>query len=177
MENTRIAFFHGLESQAVSDKTAYLNENFNNVYAPPMDYKDPALFTQVLAQVRSKRIDLLIGSSMGGYFAYCISTLTGIPTIQFNPAITGRSMEPKVSFGKAASNHIVVLGKNDDVIDPHNTIKWFKENGKGNFSFNWESNGHRTPLDIFKKYVNSFTHQKESDGLVDFTDWLKITDL
>ena len=174
---TKIAFFHGLESPAVSDKTQYLNDNFKNVYAPPMDYKDPSLFTHVLAQVRSRNIDLLVGSSMGGYFAYCISTLTGIPTILFNPAITGRSIEPKVSFGKAPSLHIVVLGKNDDVIIPYKTVEWFKENGKGNFSFNWESNGHRTPIDIFKKYVNSFTNLKEADGLVNFADWMEITHL
>jgi hypothetical protein len=177
MENTRIAFFHGLESLAVSDKTEYLNARFKNVYAPSMDYKDPTLFDRVLEEVKSRKIDLLIGSSMGGYFAYCISTLTGIPTIQFNPAIAKRSMEPVASLGEAASLHIVVLGKGDDVVIPYDTVDWFKEKGKGFYSFNWETNGHRTPIDIFKKYVNSFTFQNETDGLVTIADWLKVTDL
>ena len=82
----RVAFFHGLESPAISDKTVALEKLFDYVYDPAMDYKDSGLFNKVLAEVKKQKIDLLIGSSMGGWFAYCISTLTGIPTLLFNPA-------------------------------------------------------------------------------------------
>ena len=78
-----VAFFHGLESKPFSEKNQILIEHYGdaNVYAPAMDYRDPWLFDTVLKQIRERDIELLIGSSMGGYFAYCLSTMTGIPTI------------------------------------------------------------------------------------------------
>lgn len=151
---SRVAFFHGLESPAISDKTEYLDKAFTDVYAPAMDYSKGGLFEEVLAEVKSRKIDLLTGSSMGGWFAYCISTLTGIPTILFNPAVHSRSMEPSVKRGGTRADHVVVLGKADDVIDPQKTKNWFKTNGVGNFTYHMESNGHRTPLGIFKKFLS-----------------------
>ena len=151
---SKVAFFHGLESAAVSDKTDYLIKAFPDAYVPSMDYNKSNLFEEVLAEVKKRKIDLLIGSSMGGWFAYCISTLTGIPTILFNPAVQGRSIEPYVRRGSTRANHTVVLGKSDSVIDPQKTKNWFKSDGIGSFTYYMESNGHRTPLGIFKKYVS-----------------------
>jgi predicted esterase YcpF (UPF0227 family) len=150
----KVAFFHGLESSAVSDKTEYLTKTFTDVYAPEMDYTKSGLFAEVLAEVKKRKIDLLIGSSMGGWFAYCISTLTGIPTLLFNPAVQGRSMEPNVMRGSTRTNHTIVLGKRDNVIDYQKTKNWFMTDGVGTFTYHMEANGHRTPIGIFKKYVS-----------------------
>jgi len=149
-----VAFFHGLESPAISDKTEYLDSAFTDVYAPEMNYNKPGLFEEVLAEVKKRKIDLLVGSSMGGWFAYCISTLTGIPTVLFNPAVHSRSIEPSVFRGSSRANHVVVLGRRDDVIDPQKTKNWFKTDGVGNFTYHMEPNGHRTPVSIFRKYVS-----------------------
>ena len=148
-----IAFFHGLESPAVSDKTEWLDKNYKNVYAPAMDYRDPGLFDQVLKEVKDRKIDVLTGSSMGGWFAYCISTLTGIPTVLFNPAFHSRSFDPNVKTGSRKARHRVVLGKEDDVVNPKETVEWIEKNGIGDFSVNWESNNHRTPLGVYAKHV------------------------
>jgi len=149
----KIAFFHGLESKPISDKTEWLMSTFENPYMPAMDYTDPKLFEKVLREVTIQKPDLLVGSSMGGWFAYCISTLTGIPTVLFNPAVQGRSMEPIVRRGSTKANHTVVFGKSDAVVVPSKSLSWFKSNGVGRFDFNFESNAHRTPIGIFRKWV------------------------
>lgn len=165
----RVAFFHGLESPAKSDKTEYLEDTFDFVYAPPMDYKNPNLFNEVYKEIQSQKFDLLLGSSMGGWFAYNLSTLTGIRSILFNPAVHSRSFDPNVRHGNIKSKQIIVLGKNDDVIDPNKTIEWFKKDGIGSFVFKFENNNHRTPVEVFSKYVK--TGMNESHVKL-FEEWL-----
>lgn len=168
---TKIAFFHGLESTTVSDKTEYLQNNFVDVYTPAMDYTKPGLFEEILAEVKKRNIDLLVGSSMGGWFAYCISTMTGIPTLLFNPAFHSRSMEPKVKRGSMKAKHTAVLGKADDVIDPYQSLSWIKTNGVGNFQTNFENNNHRTSIGLFRKWVGKSTIN-ESYRVLRFQDFL-----
>lgn len=148
----KVAFFHGLESNANSEKSNYLKNNYD-AWCPSMDYTNPRLFDETLKQIQEDKPDLLIGSSMGGWFAYCISTLTGIPTLLLNPAVQGRTMEPKVHLGNQKAKHEVVLGKNDIVIDPSKTKDWFKNNCKGTFTFHMENIGHRSPNPIMVKYL------------------------
>jgi hypothetical protein len=131
------------------------------VYAPPMDYRDHGLFDRVLKEVKENDIDLLIGSSMGGWFAYCISTITGIPALLFNPAVQGRSFDPYVKSGNKRSKHTVVLGKMDEVIDPNKSLSWFTSNGVGSQSFTWENMEHRIPINIFTKWVKSMNRVNE----------------
>jgi len=173
----KVAFFHGFESPAISDKTEYLNQAFDEVYAPEMNYNKPGLFNEVLQEVKKRKIDVLAGSSMGGWFAYCISTLTGIPAILFNPAVHSRPVEPAVQIGGAKAKHTVVLGKNDDVIDPEKTKEWFNKNGIGSFTYRMESNNHRTPVNIFRKYLSVY-EQAEPIRYVklfeDFINELKV---
>lgn len=151
----KVAFFHGLESKPFSEKNIELVKHFgeSNVYAPAMDYRDPTLFEKVLKEIKERDIELLIGSSMGGYFAYCLSTMTGIPTLLFNPAVIGRSFDPVVELGDKPSLHSVVLGINDDVIDPIESTAYFMNKGIGEFEYNKEDIGHRIPIEIFTKYL------------------------
>lgn len=149
----KIAFFHGLESPHISDKTEFLNKQFE-VYAPKMNYRDSSLFEKVLRDVILFKPDFISGSSMGGWFAYCISTITGIPTILFNPAFSHRSLEVKTRVGKRNSKHHIVLGERDSVVDPLKSIEWLKSNGIDYRSINFEKIEHRIPIDIFKKHID-----------------------
>ncbi len=152
-KHPHIAFLHGLESVPVSKKSEWLHRNYEHVYTPPMNYAKDGLFEDVLEQVIIRKIELLIGSSMGGWFAYCLSSHTGIPTILFNPALHSRSIEPKVNFGESVAFHKVILGRNDEIIPPQMTLDWINRHGPEQFSVFWEENTHRTPLDIFTKYI------------------------
>lgn len=157
----RVAFFHGLESNPYTEKNIALESQFEYVYAPPMDYRDKNLFAKILKDVQSNDIDLLIGSSMGGWFAYCVSTITGTPCLLFNPAVQGRSFDPIVSVGNKRAKHTIVLGKKDAVIDPNKTISWFSKSGIGTQSFTWESMEHRIPIGIFKKWLSKSSQLNE----------------
>lgn len=154
-----VAFFHGLESRPGSPKEKYLQSSFKDAYTPAMNYAGSFSFKDLLDEVKKRKIDLLIGSSMGGWTAYALSTHTGIPTILFNPAMQGRSLEPNISIGNKGAKHIVILGKDDIVIDPKKTEEWIKNNGKGKFDINYENIGHRTPMNVFKKWVSSNTNE------------------
>ncbi len=165
-ENNAI-FFHGLESSSNSDKAEWLIKT-QNAYCPDMDYSDPNLFRNMYNEVLRINPRILVGSSMGGWFAYCMSTLTGIRTLLMNPAFHSRSMEPKVMLGQTPSHHTVILGKNDDVINPIRSKQWIRKNGIGEFSIHMESNDHRTPLSIMQKYMDSAMNEEwgtESPGV------------
>jgi len=149
----KIAFFHGLESPPVSEKNEVLKKYFKNIYAPHMVYGSSNCFEKTLKEVESQKPDLLIGSSMGGWFAYCISTLTGIPTLLFNPAVHSRTIEPIVRIGRKKSIHTVVLGTQDNVISASDTKEWIKKEAIGHFSTYNEKMGHRLPIEIFEKWI------------------------
>jgi predicted esterase YcpF (UPF0227 family) len=122
----KVAFFHGLDSPALSEKSFALREKFDKVYDPAMDYKDPEIFNRVLKHLQENPVDLLIGSSMGGYFAYCLSTILGTRTLLFNPAVHSRPLEPIVQLGGKESNHLIVLGNTDTIITPKETELFFQ---------------------------------------------------
>ena len=164
-------FLHGLESNPKSEKSKFLAKF--DAECPPMDYKNPGLFNEILAKIQNDRPDVLIGSSMGGWFAYCLSTITGIPTILFNPAVHSRSMEPAVQIGSMLANHTVILGKKDDVITPEGTLEWIKKN-PGNFKVNFEGNGHQTPIGIFKKYVLNSGYLTEMQRIKMFEEFQNL---
>ena len=169
----RIAFFHGLESPSKSDKSEYLEANYE-AYCPALNYTQPGLFAEVLDEVKRRDIQLLTGSSMGGWFAYCISTMTGIPTVLFNPALHSRTemYDPVVQIGRKKAKHVIILGKNDDVINPNMTIEFLKTNNV-NFEYHFESNDHRTPVNIFTKWIEK-NKINESSQFITFDEFKKI---
>ena len=150
----KVAFFHGLDSPAVSEKSFALRDKFDEVYDPVMDYTDPNMFETVLNYLKDNPVDLLIGSSMGGYIAYCLSTHLGTRTLLFNPAVHSRPIEPVVTLGDKESNHLVVLGKKDDVIKPNETFEFFRD--VNNVTISTEEIGHTIPIEVFKSYIRLY---------------------
>jgi predicted esterase YcpF (UPF0227 family) len=69
-----VLYFHGLESLPGGEKVHYLNYEVDFVKAPAMDYTDPKVFEDWLDYVEREEPDLIIGSSMGGYFAMLLAT-------------------------------------------------------------------------------------------------------
>jgi esterase/lipase len=150
----KVAFFHGLDSEPITEKNYALRERFDDVYDPAMDYKNPQMFETVLKHLQENPVDLLIGSSMGGYFAYCLSTNLGTRTLLFNPAVHSRPIEPVVSLGGLESNHLIVLGNSDNIITPKETEEFFMNVSGVNIIR--EDIGHTIPIEIFKKYIRLY---------------------
>ena len=154
-----VLYLHGLESKPGGSKVKYLNDRFM-CYAPAMDYKNPELFQEMLDLCAVEEFDLIIGSSMGGYFAHQLAThFEDIQLMLFNPAVHSRSFEPEgVTDGAFSVHGHIVLGLKDDVINPTRTY-----NMVGSRSFYdglsvvpIEAMGHRTPLTTFVDVIERF---------------------
>jgi predicted esterase YcpF (UPF0227 family) len=155
-----VVYFHGLESNAGGPKYKILKDTYGQVYSPQMDYAgNPNLFNQVYDNLKNQKIRIIIGSSMGGYFAYYLGKKLGCDTILFNPALPYRTtFNPTVdTSGKRTSFSNVIIGKRDNIILPEDTLEWLTKNEKSsNYAIDYEENGHQTPVNIFTKYVKKY---------------------
>lgn len=150
-----ILYLHGLMSSNKSQKTEWLNEE-HVVHNPVLNYKEDSktIFKDLELLCKENNINIIIGSSMGGYLGFHLSNKFNIPSLLFNPSLEKNNIvKPEITDIVENSNilHTVILGKNDDVVIPEKTIK-FLESKRVNFVHFFESNGHRTPLNIFKKH-------------------------
>ena len=148
----KIAYLHGLESSIdpSSSKMIWLKDNFDPVYTPTINYNNKESFTIITAHIKKQKPDYIIGSSMGGYFAYLIGATLGIKTILFNPAVIGRPFDPVVddSILKETS-HNVFLGKTDEVISGALVQSYFSRLGLGKFTYTAYNGGHRVSAEVF----------------------------
>lgn len=154
-----IVYFHGLESDAGGPKVKFLKDRYGEVYAPKMEYrKNVNLFNDTYEQLKNQKIDIISGSSMGGYFAYHLGKKLGVKTILFNPALPYRSIGSNVdTSGKKSTFHTLILGSNDEVIVPEDTIKWLEDNDKvKNYFIEWGNHSHRTPFNVFTKAFKKY---------------------
>jgi len=126
-----ILYLHGLMSTNKSQKTEWLKET-HSVFNPALNYKEDSktIFNDLELLCKQHEIDLVIGSSMGGYLAYHLSQKFNIPSLLFNPALEKNSIEkPPVDLVENLTiKHTIVLGEKDEVV------------------------GHRTPFEVFKKH-------------------------
>ena len=150
----KIVYLHGLESDPGGPKVSFLAEK-GMVYAPAMDYETLDLheFIYTLGVP-----DLIIGSSMGGYIADIIGSRLGVDVLLFNPALHSREIyfdfDGGVGYGGLDYKRTIVLGTEDDVINPETTKKlWPIYDNSANFE-EIEGMGHRTPLDVFINMYN-----------------------
>ena len=148
----KIAYLHGLESSIdiFSVKITWLKENFDQIYTPTIKYQNKESFASITAHIKKQSPDYIVGSSMGGYFAYLIGATLGIPTILFNPAVIGRSFDPVVDDSNLkVTTHNVFLGKTDEVIDRALVQSYFNCLGQGEFTYTVYNGGHRVSAEVF----------------------------
>jgi uncharacterized protein len=154
-----VIYFHGLESQPNNIKTQFLNQEVDFLKAPAMDYTKKDIFEEWLDYVKNEKPDLLIGSSMGGYFAMALATHIKIPILVFNPALHSRTFEIKgLKSGTKKLRGLVVLGKKDTVINPVPTISML-QGTQNSLDIKIEKEmGHRVPLNIFISMYNEVAY-------------------
>jgi hypothetical protein len=154
-EDIRVAYLHGLESPGFSKKNEFLRETFGEVYDPKIDYRNPETWETIIKNIKELKPDYIVGTSMGGWFAYNIGKLLNIETILFNPALKKRTYEPYIPDGGREGPyhpaHCLILGRNDDVVEPKDTLETLIENEDENYRVHYTNEGHRTPLELFKK--------------------------
>jgi len=153
----RILFLHGLESKPGCEKVQLLQSLGHIVQSPRIEYKDDKSYENLYKLTRYNNYDVIIGSSMGGWFAWNLGKELGIPVLLLNPAVHSRSIELNHIDIEAVreskpSKVFLALGLYDDVIDPNETLEWLNHNDR----LDWNPNnckmggyGHRTSVDMF----------------------------
>tara|TARA_R110000751_G_scaffold130542_3_gene232535 strand:- start:111 stop:596 length:486 start_codon:yes stop_codon:yes gene_type:complete len=155
-----IIYLHGLGSDQGGDKVSFLSDN-GYVFAPEMDYQqNENIFPELLEEIKTEHLppDLIIGSSMGGYFAYVLAShFENTPVLLFNPAFHSRSINPNNIYkGPHEVKGVIALGDEDNVVPPKKTIKFLTDNDElNNFEIiNMEEIGHQIPLYVFRNIYN-----------------------
>lgn len=148
----KILYFHGFESSLPSSKANWMGEQGHTVVSHPMNYEYENSFEIALKFTKSFNPDMIVGSSMGGYFAFRIGTHISTKLVLLNPALAKRTRDYNYPInGEFKPKIWALLGKNDEVVDPRYTTKKLKEL---NAIITIEDHGHRTPLDAFKDFIN-----------------------
>lgn len=82
-----VLYIHGFASSGRSAKAAVLQAHFPEVYAPTLS-PIPELAVETLEQfiaALAPRHPLLVGSSLGGYYALHLAATAGLPAVLVNP--------------------------------------------------------------------------------------------
>lgn len=151
----KILYLHGLESRQGGPKVDFLSLK-GAVHAPHMKYKTKNWTVDKLIDlVEESKPDVIIGSSMGGYFADVLGSYTGIEVLLFNPALHSRSIDYNFAYGKEGYHRTIILGEKDTVVDPNRTKEIVGDTAT---ILEVEHLEHQTPLptfiDIYNKYID-----------------------
>lgn len=154
----KIAYLHGLESKNSGPKNLWL-KSISIVYEPYIDYTQPKIYETLKDEILKFQPDYIIGSSMGGYFAFEMALEINCPAILFNPALHSRSMEPDMTgheIGQYKPNIKLILGKHDTVIKPQKTLEFITQNKLENISYTLLDIEHQIPYKVFRDVVEEW---------------------
>lgn len=163
----KIAYLHGLDSNNLGPKNHWL-KSISKLVDPYIDYRKKNIYQIIKSQVLALSPDIIIGSSMGGYFAYEIAKELNIQAILFNPALHSRSYEPDMTDHKIGIYKPImrfVFGENDEIINPIKTINIIEKEGCVNDNYILYNHGHDTPLEIFRKEITKVLNEIPGQNL------------
>ena len=158
-----ILYLHGLDSKLSEEKRKVL-QKFGKVFSPDLNYyEDENAVETVLNYCSEITIDVVMGSSMGGFAGYYVSNALDKPALLFNPALVERSVAQKVPQISSVNilKHIV-LGQVDEVVNPHDTLNYLRSH------FNTRTHlhlhlvpglGHNIPVPFFEEEVRMFLNR------------------
>ena len=156
-----ILYLHGLDSK-LSDEKRKILEQFGNIYSPNLDnYEDKNTIQTVLDHCSGIQLDVVMGSSMGGFAGYYVADMLQKPALLFNPALKERPVQQE--FPQKSNKYSVlkqiVLGQVDDVINPHDTLKYLMMNPCSVTHLYLHlvpELGHNIPVPFFEEEVKAF---------------------
>ena len=154
-----ILYLHGLKSKLSPEKRKVL-EQYGEVFAPDINYKHQHIQPlDILKKYPEVEFNVVIGSSMGALNAYIISENIGRPALLFNPPLVRyQPIEFKIKYVIGLASKQILLGGQDDVVDPRETLDYLKYH-LTEFELDLKVDprlGHRIPMDIFKTEVAEF---------------------
>ncbi|WP_424494943.1 YqiA/YcfP family alpha/beta fold hydrolase [Salinimicrobium sp. GXAS 041] len=157
----KILYLHGLDSKLSVEKRSILG-NVGTVLAPDLNYyEDKNAIETILEMYEEDEIDVVIGSSMGGFAGYYVANRLSCPALLFNPALKKRSVAQTVPLEKTQNSSMqqFVIGQQDEVVNPTDTLAFL--GGSFNLGTHFHLHlvpglGHRIPEEIFNEEVTNF---------------------
>ncbi len=156
-----ILYIHGLNGSLSEEKRAIL-QTYGTVESPSINYElDDDSIENLRKQFQDKNVDVIIGSSMGGFVGYYLSIAFRRPALLFNPALVSRSVFQRVPDYSNPNRSFkrLVLGAQDEVVDPSGTLHFVAKIVKDNTDYHIslrQDLAHRIPLEIFEEEVRAF---------------------
>lgn len=156
---SKTLYIHGLDGFLSDEKRTILSK-YTQVVAPIMEFRtNPGAYYDLLSIAKEEKVDIIIGTSMGGCMAYHLSLYLNVPALLFNPALPFRSVGIDLpAQDKVRSSYLrVIIGGQDDIIDPIQNVAWLATHEKGDMDIRWRNTlGHRIPTDVFEEEVGGF---------------------
>lgn len=156
-----ILYLHGLDSKLSPEKKRIL-EKFGEVVSPEINYyEDPQAIQSILKEMQQRELDVVLGTSIGGFAGYYVSTALKKPALLFNPALKQRSVEQATPSFEILSPVLkqFVIGAGDEVVIPADSMEFLSTayNNFTNFHLHLRPGlGHNIPLDVFEEEVTFF---------------------
>jgi predicted esterase YcpF (UPF0227 family) len=157
MKNVKIVYFHGYGSNALTDKVTGLKAAGYDVVAPniPVMFDDAVTYLDTFIRDLGDVDLLFVGTSLGGYWASMMGDKFIVPVVLINPSCSPsdtlkrydnpdltqsqldkfKDLNPSVGLPR-----IVVLAKDDDVLDINVAANLFAGKAQVNF---YQKGGHR----------------------------------
>lgn len=169
-----IVYIHGYNSSSATSNTcAALREWFDedNIICLDYDFMNPAASAEHLYEeiedIGHEDIDLIVGSSLGGFWARWLANEFGIPLLMINPSLdpasnlsvyrtyTEGDLKTFTDFYIEKDSPDIpitlVLGMSDIVVDPQIAYKMFVDRAK---IFTIANEGHRISSKTLKDFVS-----------------------
>lgn len=163
---SKTLYIHGLDGFLSDGKRTILSK-YTQVVAPTMDFRsNPTTYYDLLSIAKEEKVDVIIGTSMGGCMAYHLSLHLGLPALLFNPALPFRSVGIDLpAQDKVRDSYLrVVIAGQDDIIDPLQNVAWLATQEKGDMDIRWRNTlGHRIPTDVFEDEVGGFFNKIDNN--------------
>jgi uncharacterized protein len=127
----RTLYIHGLDSHPVPEKTQIMKNAGLEPTALHLNYRQKLGVYETLKDIAiRKKVEFIIGSSLGGYIGNALAEDLGLPCLLFNPAMhyteVFYSKIPLIEKPECPARFIV-LGQTDATINPNYTLKVFAE--------------------------------------------------
>jgi len=154
-------WLHGMGGSPNKEKIAYMKERGLNTHALHLDYnREPKRFEILRDYCIKHQIQLLVGSSFGGFLAFWLSEELGIPCLLLNPAVSlrnKRKTKPSGVSRLASPICLTALGAEDDKVDPERTALFMEKDtrdGKVILTRTWQGEGHGFTMQAFEEILD-----------------------
>lgn len=162
-----VAFYHGYGGDPSHLLNNYIRSlGSNRIHSPRIDYDEEwdwdrcrYLFYDECNKIEDKKIDIIIGHSLGGYLAFELAGFLSKDLVLINPAIDRSKTLLHITYfdievGRNFKNIDIFLGKKDNVVKNKFTIDYIRKNKIKANIYMFEDMDHGFFLSDFEEMVS-----------------------